>query len=464
MNRRFKWVIPLTLLAIAVSWAIAGYLAPAHARTKPFFILMITFSGILAGLVYLIGALKIIKNSDLFSIKHVLIVFLFLRIPLLVAPPILEDDYYRYMWDGAVTAHGINPYRWSPEEILNHPSETLPSKLLELRLKGKHVLQSINHPQLKTIYPPVAQIFFAMGFILSPWSPVGLRLIYFLVECFTILIYREILKILDKPFSLTAIILWNPLLFFETYMRVHMDILLFPFLLMAFYLMLRRHPLLTGFMTVLASAIKIWPIILIPLWIRFATRSWKAIIPPLVASGTVFLLVFLPLLHSGFTADSGVMAYGKSWENNDFLYRIMQNTMIPFFDGLGFKPWHARLAVRVFGAFIILIGALAFAIPKPKSPREVAFRTLFISAGLFYLSPTQFPWYALWWLPFMVFHPYISLFLATPLLFLYNTGFLLDSPSTKILFVRLIIPLEHLPVLLFATYEFLSRKDPASSL
>ena len=32
--------------------------------------------------------------------------------------PILEDDYYRYLWDGAITTSGYSPYTNAPEDFL----------------------------------------------------------------------------------------------------------------------------------------------------------------------------------------------------------------------------------------------------------------------------------------------------------------------------------------------------------
>ena len=40
----------------------------------------------------------------------VLIVGALMRLALLPSEPLLEDDYQRYLWDGAQTAAGLNPY------------------------------------------------------------------------------------------------------------------------------------------------------------------------------------------------------------------------------------------------------------------------------------------------------------------------------------------------------------------
>src|ERR1700728_4271498 len=68
---------------------------------------------------------------------------------LVVFPPFLSSDIYRYIWDGWVQASGINPYRYIPAD----------SHLVFLR--DTAVFPNINradyaHP----IYPPAAEMVF----------------------------------------------------------------------------------------------------------------------------------------------------------------------------------------------------------------------------------------------------------------------------------------------------------------
>ena len=36
----------------------------------------------------------------------------------ILTTPIMEIDYYRYLWDGKVLATGVSPYRYSPSDVL----------------------------------------------------------------------------------------------------------------------------------------------------------------------------------------------------------------------------------------------------------------------------------------------------------------------------------------------------------
>ena len=67
--------------------------------------------------------------------------------------PIYEDDWNRYLCDGAVVAQGENPYAHSPKEITENPD------LAHLKAYAEDrgdILRRINNKELTTIYPPVA--------------------------------------------------------------------------------------------------------------------------------------------------------------------------------------------------------------------------------------------------------------------------------------------------------------------
>ncbi|MCP5063626.1 MAG: hypothetical protein GY936_14360 [Ignavibacteriae bacterium] len=61
-----------------------------------------------------LGYAKVSRRKRETSIKVLAYIFgigLVARILLVPTVPILEDDFNRYLWDGAVTANGFNPYK-----------------------------------------------------------------------------------------------------------------------------------------------------------------------------------------------------------------------------------------------------------------------------------------------------------------------------------------------------------------
>ncbi|HET7433110.1 MAG TPA: hypothetical protein VFN10_00210, partial [Thermoanaerobaculia bacterium] len=79
--------------------------------------------------------------------RWIFIIAIVLRSMLLVPEPQLSGDVYRYVWDGKVLRHGVNPYRYAPDD----------ARLASLR-ETWH--SRINHPEIRTIYPPVAEMLF----------------------------------------------------------------------------------------------------------------------------------------------------------------------------------------------------------------------------------------------------------------------------------------------------------------
>ena len=76
-----------------------------------------------------------------------------MRLMVMLSPPFLSSDLYRYVWDGRVQAAGINPYLYIPAD----PALA--------GLRDTAIFPHINRADYApTIYPPVAQaIFLAVG-------------------------------------------------------------------------------------------------------------------------------------------------------------------------------------------------------------------------------------------------------------------------------------------------------------
>ena len=78
------------------------------------------------------------------------------RLALLPAAPSLSGDLYRYVWEGRVIVHGGNPYRENPDDPRLAP------------LRDRIIHPNINHRDLATIYPPLAEAGFALVAWISP--------------------------------------------------------------------------------------------------------------------------------------------------------------------------------------------------------------------------------------------------------------------------------------------------------
>lgn len=92
-----------------------------------------------------------------------------LQIVALRVRPWTTDDHLRYAWDGRVQASGTDPYRYPPgaPELAG---------LRDAWLFPDGVTPALNHPTVRTIYPPVAQAWFWLVHVLSGGRGQGLQL------------------------------------------------------------------------------------------------------------------------------------------------------------------------------------------------------------------------------------------------------------------------------------------------
>lgn len=174
------------------------------------------------------------------TLFYIFVVGLLIRGVMLFSNPVLEDDYFRYLWDGAVTANGFNPYTYSPEQVLN--DDTHIAGLESLAERSGSIIGSINHPHLSTIYPPVIQVFFAVSYKLAPFNFYFWKFFLLLFDLATFFLLLIILRNLKMPLVNVMIYWWNPLLVNVIFNAGHFEAIMFPFVLSALILAYRKKP------------------------------------------------------------------------------------------------------------------------------------------------------------------------------------------------------------------------------
>ncbi len=450
-----RWLLAgITLIVLSLALAAVsgdfGYTTPVADRPL---VLLTVLLGV-SGAAYL--AVSWHRQSLMYSggklFRWIVFVGLAMRLAMFFSLPMMEDDWYRYLWDGAVSAHGLNPYERAPEAVRLTAAPVTAGDSVFAALAGEagNVLERVNHPRLKTIYPPVAQAAFASAHLLAPWSIQGLRIVLLLCDVASLLLLIALLGRLGLPRAMTAIWWWNPLLVKEIYNSAHMDMLLAPLLLGAILALTGRRLLRASLLLALAVGVKVWPVILLPLLLRSRTASRPRAVAALLLFSSVCLLLYTPLAGRLGDGASGFGAYLSTWEMNDALF------MLPLWlwRGLsGGAPW-AELAARITVGAALTAWVLRLCRTPWDNPGQLARRWVLAVAALFLLSPTQFPWYYLWMLPLLALVPLQSLLLLTALLPLYYLRFYLEGHGLVNLFDYWIVWLEYLPVLALMAYQW----------
>ncbi len=254
-----------------------------------------------------------------------LAVGLLMRLVLLPSEPILEDDYQRYLWDGAVTAAGFNPYALAPKTALDmRPTH---SEIGALARQAGKVLERVNHPELRTIYPPAAQLAFAAAHHLSPFSLLAWRLLCLLGEITSLVLILALLHKLARPALWSTLYWWNPLAAKELINSAHMEALLVPLLLALVWLALCRRPLTAIVMTMTAVGTKLWPALYLPLLVRPLLRTPARLVLALLLIAGIGALLAWPVLLAGLDHSSGFVAYAERWKTNSALFPLLEDAM-----------------------------------------------------------------------------------------------------------------------------------------
>lgn len=391
-----------------------------------------------------------------------------MRLLFAASHPILEDDYYRYLWDGAVTAHGHNPYGIRPADARAN-GEGVSESVRQLARESGIVLARVNHPELGTIYPPLAQAVFACAHWITPWRTSGLLVLYYGADCVVFALLLALLCQINRTPALVLVYWWNPLCAKEFYNSLHMDILIIPWILGALLLLWRGRPVLAATALAFATAVKLWPVLLMaPLLARL--RKAPRIV---LVSGAVFLLtsglLLLPMVAARPLGNaSGLAAYGTRWEMNDALFMVFPWLLgkVSFLTNLDLSARELHRGGRVIAAALVLfvVGLISRRGTVNAAPREARNRTLagamlWIAAALFLLSPTQFPWYFTWFAPLLVLVPSRGLLLLTLTLPLYYLKFYLDARGQVTLFHHGVVWLEFIPVWLLLLWDW-GRNSP----
>jgi len=359
-----------------------------------------------------------------------------IRLPWFTTLPLLDTDVLRYLWDGSLAAHGISPWAAAP-------AAGLPP---ELGAAGAALLNRLPFTELRSIYPATAQAAFLLAHWIMPWDVTGLRLVILGAELVTLPLMVALLRQAGLPIMRVAIWWCCPLLPLVLTNAAHVDALLPPLLLGAVLFTLRGKGIAVGVLLGLAAGVKLWPVLLAPLLGRWLPRS--AWLGAVVAFGMTTSLVLVPLLATIAAPDAGLNAYARFWSVNN-APMAWAETILGEDAGAILRP-----LLGLAGAAI----ALAMASQAPTDARALSRSVLVIAAAVFYLSPAQFPWYAVWFLPFAVVLGCRALLLPAALLPLYYLFFAFTGPVLRPVFAQGIAAIHLAGVVLMLGFNLIRRR------
>jgi alpha-1,6-mannosyltransferase len=172
---------------------------------------------------------------------------------------------------------------------------------------------------------------------------------------------------------------WHPLLATDVAGSGHIDIVGALFLLLSFAALARRWRAVAAVTFGLAVAVKLLPIVLLPLyWKRVRIRDG---ILAIIVVGTLYL----PFLNSTLIPIGSIGAYVQSFRFNDPVFATLERVATP----------------QVVAALAVLIGFLIAVWMRSRTQALSADAFAWPIAGSLLCAPVVYPWYLLWLLPFL---------------------------------------------------------------
>jgi alpha-1,6-mannosyltransferase len=321
----------------------------------------------LAGIAYLL-AIREFFATPTFA-RRVVVIGLLLaavwHIEFLWVPAGVDDDIHRYVWDGRLQRLGYNPYLVVPSD----PAA-----------KGLHTpeTRTLNNPDLPSPYPPGAQLFFRAVTAIQE-STFALKIALVFCEFAIVFVLLDVLRRNRQGAHLILAYAWSPLLAIEVAGSGHIDIVGALLLLVSAAALGRRWRATAAVGFGLAVAVKLLPIVLLPLY-------WKRVrVRDAALAATVVGLLYLPFLNHGRIPIGSLGTYVQHWRFNGPVFAMLDRVVPP----------------QLLAGLAVLVGLVTAAWLRSTAPEWSPDIFAWPMAASLLCAPAVFPWYLLWLLPFV---------------------------------------------------------------
>jgi hypothetical protein len=296
------------------------------------------------------------------------------RIAVLHGVPSLSTDIYRYVWDGRLICHWVNPYRWSP----------LDPRLASYR--DYAIWRPMEYKAYQTVYMPVSELFFAIGYVLFRSNLIGFKLIFMLCDIGIVGLTMAVLKKIGKDPARAIWYAWCPLPVIEVSLAGHQDVTGIVMLMLALLFVCLGRRGCAALTLAAAGLTKGFALLVAPMFIRASGKR------PLVVMGLSLLYLGLPLWVFLPEFLHGMQQYLGYVHVNSGLFSLVDALLAKI------TPYHFNIASKLGDAAILI--AVAWSVwTRPCDVDELVRRAIVVIAVCLLVVPTLFPWYVLWLLP-----------------------------------------------------------------
>lgn len=440
-----RWLVPLAIEAAAI----AGLAAAGDPTRRPLLTLGLLAVASLALLAAVRGAAKRAPSA-----RVMLAVAALLRLLLVPLPPALSTDVWRYLWDGRVVLQHENPYLHAPDPAL--------------AIARDELWDRVEHRDVPGVYPPLAMALF----VLPAALPLDLGVVAWklLVALADLGACALLLRLAAERGWPRHRVLWyaaQPLVLLEGAGMGHIEPIGVAGAIAAALLVARRQPLGAGVAAATAGLVKLVPFAAMPMWARQVGDLAGDASPSAAAAGASagnarvrrsartaaiaqFLLVAVglaavtlwPVVVAARGVPAGLSTYALRWEFggplHEPLWRLLaaadapeavkhaldltkERTGMHAFWNRAYRWVYPQLLSRLLLVLPVLVIVVRSASSRRPAWRDPVRGGAALFGGLLVCSPTVYPWYLLWVLPWAALAgraPWLWAALAAPLLYL----------------------------------------------
>ena len=317
-----------------------------------------------------------------YSVGSIWLVAIGLRLMGLLAEPVFENDWIRYLWDGVLFVREGTPYDTIPLDRFADP---------EYQALFGSKLDEFGYPEVPTIYGPVAMGIFGISAWIAPANLFTLKLI---MGCCELAGLYAAQRYLSRSAWMAYALC--PLLIFEGWMNAHIDMLALSLVLIGLWVCYHircptRSAVYAGIVSGLAVACRLQglPLVVLLVW-------WKR--SPLLGliAGMTTLMCYGPFWLSGSAAGLDVSRdFLSFWLYNAMLLRSLTWSLPE-----QLARWSLLCSASLLLVYITWRGPLRVRLDQESTQVSNLPAADWLYAVLLLAGPVLNPWCCLWLLPF----------------------------------------------------------------
>lgn len=344
---------------------------------------------------------KIIQFEK-WNLKFLLVTGILFRLIFLFTEPNLSQDFYRFIWDGELIKNGINPYLYTPNQIIeNSMAQISNSAVLH---EGMGTLSARHFSN----YPPLNQLIFFVSSFLGGGTILGslvfMRLFIIGADIGILYFGRRLLQHLGKSPHLIFWYFLNPLVIVELTGNLHFEGVMLFFFVWSMYLIAIKKWQIGAPIYALSILLKLVPILFLPLFFKHFGFKKSAVFYGIILMTCILFL--LPFYSNQFIDNYGqtIGLWFSNFEFNASIYNLVKTIGVNYFE---VKPWQL---IKQYGTLIpkiVILIALALTFFRDNKKTVVLFTSMLILLTAYYfLTSTLHPWYIIFLVTLCIFTSY----------------------------------------------------------